>query len=93
MFGVAIHFFRADLYFHGIAIGRNDGSMQALVTIGFWCGDIVFEPPRDGRPEAVHNAHGGVALCNLGDDYTNSPEIIDIVDVLLRSFHLVVDRV
>ncbi|KAF5028715.1 hypothetical protein DSECCO2_656130 [anaerobic digester metagenome] len=90
-FGEAVHFHGADLDFDALAVGSDDGGMQALVHVGLGHRNVVFEAPGHGFPEGVHEAEHGVAFADGFDDDAKRHEVVDLVDGQPLDAHLVED--
>ena len=61
--GDLIHPFRADLHFHPLALGAEDGDVQALVAVGF-----------GNRQPVAHTL--GVGLIHIRDDAEHLPAVL-----------------
>ena len=56
-----IHFFRANLHFNRHTMWTDHRRMQRLIAIGFWHGNIIFNPPWARFIKAVHLSQYAIA--------------------------------
>ena len=90
--GGAVHLAGADLDFHHLALGGEDGGVERLVEVALGSGDVVLEALR-GRDEQVvdHPERPVTVVAGVGDD-AQAEQVVDRLEVAPRA-HLVVDRV
>jgi len=73
----AVHLLRADLHLKGLAAVEH-GGMQGLVKIRPSDGDVILEASRDGAPDVVDHAKGGVTVAlRIGND-AHGKQIVDL---------------
>ena len=75
IFGVLVHFTRADLHFERFAVIINDRGVQRLVQIIFWRGDVIVKFVRDRAPVGVDDAQGRIAGRYIGHDQAHAAQV------------------
>ena len=71
----------------------DDGGMQALVTVGFWRGDIILEPVGQRVIHIMDEAQRGITLGHAVNDDADRVDIVDFLKILILHIHLAVDAV
>ena len=74
VFGMAVHFVRADLHFERLVLGPADGGVERAIVVRLGLGDVVVEFLRERRPQIVHDAERGVAILDLVDEDAHAHE-------------------
>ena len=92
-FGHGIHFAGADLYFYRQTVRAGKGCMQALVTVAFGDGDIVFDFAGFGLVEIVQCAQCGVTGGNAVDDNTEAVNIHHFGKTQVFGLHFLINAV
>ena len=91
--GVIVHFAGANLELDNLLIVSDDGSMERLVAILFWHGNIVFDAAIHGMKKGVNNAKDKIAGCGVFDNKAQSDDVVDAVDVLIVFGKLLMQRI
>ena len=77
----AVHGPGADLHLHRLPVRADHLGVQGLVHVGLGLGDVVGEHVREGDPERVHHAEGGVALRLRVHDDADGLQVEDLAEV------------
>ncbi len=93
LLGHIMHIPGADLDFHAIAEGADDGSMQRLVHVGLGHGDVVFEASRNRLPGGVDDAQHFVALAHGIDNHPEGDQVMNLLKVDSLPLHLEIDGI
>ena len=92
-FGDTMHVLGADLHFKLMAAGRDEGGVEALVSVGPGHADEVLDATGDGRPLGVEQAEDGPTIVfRLADD-ADGEQVVDLVDRDLLRGELLLDGV
>src|SRR5215211_8147145 len=88
-----VHFRGPDLYLQQLPFVGHDGRVKRLVHVEFGHRYVVLEAARDRLPDRVYDAKGAVAVAHAVDDDPEAGEVVDLVELLVATDHLVVDGV
>lgn len=83
-----MHFVSTDLDFDALSFRSDDGGMNALIFIGLWCGNVVFETAWDAGIMIVDNAKRLVTIADRINKNTESHDIGKLFkpDIFARHF-------
>ncbi|MNK59060.1 hypothetical protein D3C87_781590 [compost metagenome] len=92
-FGRAVHFLRADLEFHGRAVGADDGRMQRLVAVQLADRNVILELSRHGLVQAVQGAQGHVTVGKAAHHHAEAVHVQHLRERQMLAAHLFIDVV
>ncbi len=93
VFSILVHFWRADLDLQCLAIIMDDRSVQRLIKIVFWCGDIVVKFMRNWSPVGVDDAQRRIAISYRRHQNTHPAHIEDHIERDALTVHFSIDRI
>ena len=93
VFGMPMHFPRADLHLERFAARPDHRRVERTVIVRLWLRDVVVEFVRDRRPQLMDDAERGVAILDRVDEDAHSANVVDRFDSARLAAHLVPDAV
>ena len=92
-FGVIVHFLGTNLKLDNLFVVGDDGSMERLVAVLFWHGNVVFEATVHRVEKRMDDAEDEVAGGSVLDDEAKSDDVVNAVDVLVVFSELFMKRI
>ena len=91
--GSLVHLHSANLNLDRPALRTEDGGVEGLIEIEFWCCDVVLEAARHGIPPGMDRAKCRVAVPDRGHQDPDAGQIVNIVEVPASTHHFLVNRI
>src|SRR3989344_2962785 len=76
-----MHCLSAQLHLQSASVAGIDSRMDALVAIGFWKRNVIFDLARYRTPVSMNDPERRITIGNTGEYHTQRKDVVDLVDV------------